>query len=283
MTRIFKGIDLAVARFSNPEGRLERFFPINELQIPSDIRLEGYDLVWEPDKPAARRVEAGKGVLEQFAKLADAEPKSYLAFAKRWGPLGLCKHNVPASHNQIPSLTFTEGQPEYCSPLGYESLDCWRAHAWYVASILKVSSKLHAGNLATEEDWYGVLRGNEDEEIHRASQPIYKNHDMQRYALEACINQMIDLANVTPKLVWDCNLPKIIFASGEWGGLFGAITMQLMLAISQKGDFATCSGCGMSYLPFRKPKYGQRNYCEACRKSNIPIRDAARDYRRRMK
>jgi hypothetical protein len=68
----------------------------------------------------------------------------------------------------------------------------------------------------------------------------------------------------------------------DWGHspLFGAIAVQLVLAISGVQGFAVCDACRNVYAPRRTPRAGECHYCEACRDRKVAQRLAAARYRR---
>jgi hypothetical protein len=63
-------------------------------------------------------------------------------------------------------------------------------------------------------------------------------------------------------------------------GLLGIIIQQIAQAIVTS-HWAICSACAAPYQPERKPRKGQRRYCPACRRADIPHLHAVRDYRQR--
>jgi hypothetical protein len=67
-------------------------------------------------------------------------------------------------------------------------------------------------------------------------------------------------------------------------GLFGAIALQLALAVGQSLGTAVCVHCRKEYsLTARRPKAGQRNFCPECRLEGIPSRYSLTDYRERVR
>jgi hypothetical protein len=52
--------------------------------------------------------------------------------------------------------------------------------------------------------------------------------------------------------------------------LFGALVVQLALTISRTDGLALCSGCGLSYVPSRRPRDTKRRYCPEYRKRKVP-------------
>src|SRR6267154_2618844 len=116
-------------------GNLERRYAADVLLVPPLVELKGDQLRWsfrrmmtQPMKNRAmrrglrehprvdvsrslwnaRHVPPGGGLLRAFAGLGDAPASRILAFAKKWGVLGICKHYQPSSH----ALE--------CTPLGWD-------------------------------------------------------------------------------------------------------------------------------------------------------------------
>ena len=91
-------------------------------------------------------------------------------------------------------------------------------------------------------------------------------------------NYWLRFTGVSPCLEWRRQQPALTL---HVGGLFGALAMQLTLAICGTDGLAICSGCGFGYIPNRRPKVNQKNYCQECREKGVPLRDASRAYRAR--
>jgi hypothetical protein len=68
----------------------------------------------------------------------------------------------------------------------------------------------------------------------------------------------------------------------DWGHspLFGAIAVQLILAISGAQGFVICDACRNIYAPRRTPRAGELHYCPSCRARKVPERLAAARYRK---
>lgn len=95
------------------------------------------------------------------------------------------------------------------------------------------------------------------------------------------LNTLIELSDLRPYLHREPENNgkfQLSFFSGE---AFQAIVLELVLAISNTNGLAVCSACPRSYIPERQPMAGRRNYCPSCRADGIPVRDAAREYRKR--
>jgi hypothetical protein len=102
----------------------------------------------------------------------------------------------------------------------------------------------------------------------------------ERLLLSTVVNGWADIGGLTLRHKWAISgAPRIALAGHQ---LFGALAVQLLLAIGRTNGFAHCSACGKQYTPDRRPPPGRRHYCPECGRGAAE-RDAARDYRRRRK
>src|SRR5438094_292401 len=74
-------------------------------QVPPTVRIEEVGsegvpvLVWWGEQPYPE-VRPGPGLFEDFLKLETAKDRgAILRYARRWGPLWLCSHDLPAGHD----------------------------------------------------------------------------------------------------------------------------------------------------------------------------------------
>ena len=93
------------------------------------------------------------------------------------------------------------------------------------------------------------------------------------------LNALLIVAGVRPNLVWENGDVKMQFTEE---GLFNGLVALLAFAVSRSHGLATCTACGMPYLPRKQPSKGKRNYCPSCGR-HAAMRDASREYRRRKK
>jgi hypothetical protein len=205
--------------------------------------------------------------------LADGDPHKILSYARNWGVLGVCKHNVPVPHERIPLKT----EKRCSSVTGKESLEVWQAYAQKVTSILKVSKLLKQNRVGSAEDWKSILYFFP---VTIAAE-VFGDVINERLILGEVMTYGLKLTAIYPTIFWaDSNLPQIWF---RYHGLLGVIFMKLMIAMAQKEFFYLCSECGEPYSPSRKPKGSQRNYCFKCRETGAPARYAAEQYRKRKR
>jgi hypothetical protein len=78
-----------------------------------------------------------------------------------------------------------------------------------------------------------------------------------RSRLAGAVDSWLLLGAVRPTLRWDAERPEIAQRST---GLFGAIGLQLTLAIASRG-LASCANCGRGFAPRRRPNLHRRTWC----------------------
>ena len=89
----------------------------------------------------------------------------------------------------------------------------------------------------------------------------------QREALAWIIADWLRIGDVRPRPLWRGEQPTLVLSSP---GLFGALAIQLLLAMQRSDGVATGSSCGRAYTPVRRPKQHQRRYCPECRDAGAP-------------
>jgi hypothetical protein len=214
----------------DPEGR-ERLAPVGQLFVPK-AELQGEWLVW-PAPGRGRCVYPRATMITDFAQLHD--PAAILRFAQRWGPLGLCEHDLPWPHGGCWVRT-RDGA-------WLEPVRVWQRMASQVAAMLRVSISLHDGGAAAS----GLGRPMPRDEKTRLAQ--------RWHALLVGVNEWMAEA-VRPLLIQRRSRPTFVLDS--WW-LHGALGLQLALAVCGARSFLVCDGCGEFFEVKR-----WRRYCEDC-------------------
>ena len=114
-------------------------------------------LVWSGEPPY-RDVHPGIGLFEDFLKLERAkDPGPILRYARRWGPLWLCSHDLPAGHEDacLPTgaIRYLSSDGARRTVLWGEDIDRWRAMSREAATVVRIARQLHDGRLARQADW----------------------------------------------------------------------------------------------------------------------------------
>lgn len=312
-------------------GTLERFIDGSRIGSPPVIELEGERLIWARSYGESGTIrDPAPGMLAEFVRLSDAPAQAILDYARRWGVLFICKHGVPASHNQAQPVF--PGFPRHlggCKPLGWsvtavpgwtttgppnwhvaaeepevahgwEPLERWRYFAGYARMILDVAVKLHRSEhvpfktWSDYELWYWPGPGEEDGGVVTIGDIVegigltWRWEDPRRHFAEH-VNAWLRLGGVVPHLDWGYSVaePRLSLRSPvgvlpPYGNLFGALAVQLMLAVARIDDLAFCHSCHLPYVPPRRPTPGRRSFCPACGK-RAARRAAASDFRQRQR
>ncbi len=306
---------IEVDGINEPGGGIERQIPHDRVIVPKSIELDGDCLVWEYDYPwgfTEKLVNLGDRILEKFLDLADANGLKVLRYARQYGVLGLCEHDLPYTHNPPPVLgrSYSSIPEPYCVPRGWnggrasESIDTWRYFARVAMGLIRVARSQRRGNCGQSEDWQQVYqRVGFPDRLAAASPPgvtdvasdivtffvMRQKWELlnDQLPLQRVVNEWINLANVRPclsLLLTGAHRPVARgYRLNYGGGLFGVLGVQLAYAVAGWHSFDFCSGCGRVFHPEVAPRTGQRRYCQACRDAGKPVVDAKRDYRLRKK
>jgi hypothetical protein len=261
-------------------------------------------------------VVPGRGLLEAFVNLTSSgrlSPANVERFAKKWGALGICKHGKPYTHRRdghsllirVPEKGDDAGtQLRGCPPLGYprperrfnpalwDPLESWDTYSGNARALINIAAALNQSRFGEVEDWHRLLSRTMPLErwtrtVHVklfASPGVPKVWGSRLNAERFWISNLLNLWLEDGDVRWQCawERPAFMVTPGVQS-LFGAIALQLMLAIGRVDALAVCSNCRVAYGPRRKPVAGRRSYCETCRRDKIPQRDATAAYRERRR
>jgi hypothetical protein len=340
---------MVYAARGDEEGKLERPFPASQAERPTRVTFCGrmgvakvlrfYDIPCDyafpmenealialrpgrylvcrygpPSSSASFVSLAGRGVLEEFCELANAEDNRVKDYAKRWGPLGVCPHGNP---EQWTSEHYEHSGGHKACPLSNncyqyriypEPLSAWRHYARLASAILRLTSDLEDGQPGSPEAWavldqlaviprawekakYEAPIGADgtpdfDEEYFIEPEKIGPYVDWK--LINGTVNRWLREAGVRPVVWRDSEDFTIRYGSGS---LLGALGVQLMMALSPTawksrfGGIASCAHCGQFFQPGKRLRRHQNNYCPTCRADPEVTRTrqavASRAYRER--
>jgi hypothetical protein len=270
---------------------LKRPVRSGSLIVPKEIELDTRRsmLVWSYVK-GERLVPAGDSqILEKFITLSTASDEAILAYAKKWGVLGLCEeHGLPYTHNQ-PSLDGRGGcfwhSADESGRFFMEPLDEWRRYSRAAHALIQIAAAIALGKPGPEEAWLIFFpQFNGSLQLTGSPEKVAKPWLIDsRFHFQRLIDGWIKAGDVGPHFHWNKNTKQwqIDLTGRGCPNLFGLLSIQLMLAVAQKDGFAICSACHKSYIPEKQPPANRRRYCQNCRKNGVSRRDAQRDCRRR--
>jgi hypothetical protein len=299
---------IVLDRMRDAYGNLERRYATDVLLVPPSVTLEGDRVVWRLRRVRgveramrtlsradaargqwnARRVVPGADMLRRFVGLADAPPTKVVAFARTWGPLGICEHGLPSSHSID------------CEPVGWngrggwEPVEIWRRYARRARALLLVSDRLRTGSPGDIEELRPLAR---DLAAVLLAAGRFGGGTRTRVCppdwwtlVNSVVNRWLVEGDVRPRLLMSGNdarprlalTPTWRFPVPEFS-LFGVLGMQLAFAASGEKGLAFCSACGGGFEPGRQLRAGERHYCDECRASGAPQRWATAAHRARRR
>ena len=266
-----------------------------DVWLDDDRLVYGHD--WANPNDTVLLQKHGTGLLDGFVRLADASPDNILAYARKWGTLGICRHDLPWTHSlSTQGATFLRPGSEdwsaeraqtvgFCSPrrlkepwglTKWEPINAWREYAQRARALLNLIAAAELERPPSREDIQTAFPTFQLAEWEwHGTQGI----GLAQYVSGRCISDWLDISGVSLGLVWwEKSKPMLRLMEG---GLFGAIGIALAMKAARSDGLAICSGCSTAYTPSRAPRSGQRNYCPDCRASGVPQRDATRAMRAR--
>jgi len=288
-------------------------------KIPHTIDVIDGRLVWS-EQGEVREVETEE-LLDAFLRLAQTPDDGILEFAKRYGPLRLCaRHGVLECHRPMGTWgtttdpiastdeimnfdyasTWCRAKIESDSPRRYsEPLSLWRRHAQEARDLLEIASKLrhlekHAPNrveAAVDISQYVSSVAEKWKQLDGVdlADPAY-NHESWSWMhnpwlrLAENLNRWLRISDVEVFVTLRKREPRITLGSHRWmSSVFSLIALELVSVVAGASGLAVCSNCALPYLLNRSAAEGKRTYCPDCRAKGIPVRDAARDRRARIR
>jgi hypothetical protein len=278
-------------------GKLQRPIDAGLLLVPRSVWLDGESLHWEitgslSGGTGARLVRPSPGLLSEFLRLESAEAEEVLRYARRWGVLALCEHGLPRSHRSDP----VPGTFEVCGGLwpdlvekglaaGEEPLAKWRELSREAKLILRAAAALHESSNGT-----AIISRGDFTRLLFGVRPLEETGEPRvigwAWILEA-LGRWVERGNVGPMIRVDqANRLTLVLGTvrrhrSDISGLFGALAVQILLAVVNKSGARLCASCGAFFAP-KRVQTGRRSFCPECgRKGANKI--AARDSRKRRR
>lgn len=237
------------------------------------------------DLANATEVSDARAALDEFIDLArESQPgqitidkavtRKILQFIRKWGPLGV---DVGDLSRVLKDAGGREKHPIRCeSEFLYVALPRAFQAARAIHASISYGERPRFGDwrhLYTWPSFYVPGLG----EMFLADERYWE----QKFDIEMLsrqLNAWLDQSNVRPALIQ--RGPQQGSVTFRVHDLFGALTIQLLREVSGLSEHAICSHCRKTY-PFgaRRPKFGQRHFCQECREKKIPTEYAKGDYR----
>lgn len=287
------------------------------------LQLDGEQLKLDRPLLSGDVVKAGPGLLTGFLSLAGGSRRSVLMYAREWGLLDLCNHQLPFDHPMEiglpPCLAQTSSRVLLsnvdCHQLhGAEPVASWQFWASQALALTNVGVQLRKGlatdprdvsRLFTRAPWMPEVlesvRGPWEQlprpSIDVTTSPYLAELERSRSATRLRVAERPPVTSELRELVRDAMSfwlemarvgLRLIWPGGRpdvvlTGGLFANIGIQLLMTISGSQGFAFCAGCGNVHIPARPNDTRRASYCPRCREEGVPRRDAQRRYEARKR
>jgi hypothetical protein len=239
---------------------------------------------WTTETVAVRVEAEMDRLFYDFVVLADAPDDKIVAFAKRWGVLGLCqKHDLPMCHRGSgmfePATEQIAGLGPVCPPRRngaeyVEPLAGWRQWATIAGSTLTLARQLRQGENGDPAAWqviYGKQPTAEDPLAALASSFMLWqwSADLRPIVAASPAGGVLRLWLVS----YDATISKKVMdesarlypSCGYRGGLFGILATHLLLATNGgPGSYAHCSNCRTLFAMQRNIPEGRNRFCPEC-------------------
>lgn len=292
---------------ADSEGRLGRLFPERKWRIPDRVWIDGDRLMRTEKASNSPTVNHLRELLPTFINLVDAPAEKIVNFAKKWGVLNLCTHDVPAGHDpeywptklieaypspQLKAPGWTSEFPimlgtwhcclatgDYDKGLRWESVQAWRHWSRVGRATLNVAARLRSNKIGPEAEWR-IACTTEGFPAGPGSWALPKDINEGWRVISGYLNYWLKLGSAS--LFTEVTGKRIGIVVGK-GSLFGALAVQLSLAISGADGPVVCSNCKDFYVAQRRPRLEQDNYCPSCRSAGIPQKNASAAYRTRKR
>jgi hypothetical protein len=220
-------------------------------------------------------------MLEDFLLLAVGDAETVAAYAQKWGTLNICRHGCPMTH--IPERVWLALDSDEQGPCGVgwttrrgsDPLERWRHYAAQAVAVLTIAEALsHRSPRAIVGDLWTTLDDLYPFDVASvvAVTPSVDAGAAQRRLLASALQEWLRLGGVEVAFDWVGVRPQLSLGGGS---LFGALAMQLVLAVAGVDGFALCDECGLPFLPKRRNRPGVPRRCPEHR-DVVPKREYAR-------
>lgn len=287
--------------------RFERPIDTMAWSVPDDVAIDNDKLVWStyptwartvPEMYAVTEPTLASGPLKRFRDLHKAQPDKIRTFAKRWGVLQTCRHDLPVTHRRdhlTEAQRMNDCDNVECGLRQYhfsrdkvsfwEPLSAWQRFATEADAMLCLAVALREWDEDNDSETRRILA----DQWQRLAQhwtlpdmlhPAGTDKETDWMLLSTRLSEWLDLGNIQLTTNWNWRLQKLQIALNV--SLFGALAFQLAAVISGSRGVAFCDSCGGFYVPKQQPRHGEMHYCLECKKT-APSRNSQRKRRAKQR
>ncbi len=196
-------------------------------------------------------------LLDDFVILAEASPKRYLSFAKKWGPYWF----------QINPFDIDFNKYNYRFAPWVEHIAFLRTLAREVKVILEIASSLKQNKLAKNHLWKTLAPDINEANYQTIDQQKmfltdYINIKGERIIFDSTLECYPTYYFLRLRVDWSNENPELYIATRI--GFYSAMWLQLLQAVTANYVYV-CNDCSRVYVRNRKAAEGRKNFCKACR------------------
>ena len=231
--------------------------------IATDVTLEKGALIFP--YPAERKKNTvypkrGKAhpdarLLTRFIELAGASDERILAYARRYGRLGLCEHgDVRHLANDDPDCL-----PTRRGAMFVEQVEHWRENARRARVLLNAIAQFSKSGKVSDATLSALnptLRG--------SAAALRKARLVGWCFILAWTQMWLRAFRVRPEMLYDRRAKRFHARLRGRPGLGNALALQIMTLACQSRGIAICSGCAQPFSPKRRPSPTRESYCPKC-------------------
>jgi predicted RNA-binding Zn-ribbon protein involved in translation (DUF1610 family) len=270
-------LDLAVGE----EAILDRRGDASAWKIPSNVTLEEDILVFRYGlgrTKSGRRYYLMRGtaqpdgrVLTDFIELAEAPKEKILAYARRYGRLGLCQHNE--------LWHLADDYPD-CIQGGrggsfVEPVERWREYARHARALLNAIAQFSSSGMVSDQTLVAL-----NPKLARSRAALRQVRKAAWSSIGLWTERWLRAARVRPELLYDRSSKRFEIRLRGRPGLASLLALQLLTLSGRSKGIAICSSCAIPFAPKRRPTAGRASYCPKCG-TRAAWRDA--QHRRRLR
>ena len=237
-----------------------------------------------------------RATVEEFLALDGSPDDALLEYARRWGVLGLCGHDLLTGHGLVwakcalVKAPAVEVRPD-CPPSPGEAVRVWRYWVHQAAAInwaIRALRRFRAPDitylavLGETAPWVETISGFDPFGNPRRVTPDDLGSDPligSRLLVAEAVASWLRLAHAGPALRWGGTRPEVRLAAD---GLLSAIGLGLLDMAAGRLGPVRCGACGHDHDPSRPNGAAERySYCEGCRADKSAAKASARHSRER--
>ena len=244
--------------------------------------------------------------LLEFVRLDTDRAEDILAFAQRWGLMGICRHGKPADHH--PDCDpLQEDKLAESVRVHWEPLEDWRRLVLQIRTILEVMSDMTTSTerLGKDQDWKTIaecaipawaaeagdsswLRSQgvygPDESWHLITLEWEESH---LTALGRCIENWLLYGGVRLAAYLERErIFGLLRLEPSVNNLAGVLALQLANAATSRVGIYRCDDpkCRRPYKPLsRRPRAGESHFCPSCSEGRLGLAAKRQWYRKNYK